>query len=455
MAERGIGVAVSGGGHRAALFGLGALMYLADSGMNREVTSIASVSGGGMTNGYAAQEVDFTTVSGPEFEAAMRPLASRIAQRGTVFASWMTWAFLLVALVVLVGVVAVWFVSWPIWARIGAFTIGLLLLGWWVGLRSHLCELVFRSQLYSKEGKPTLLRQINTKIDHVFCVTDLHAGEHVYFSGRFVCAYRFGWGSPNETPLSFAVQAAAALPGAFSPRWPRTKPFGFQLPQDPKAATTQRMTLVDGGVYDNMADQWTQRVQTRNKRWRDLHPNLNVPTEAIVVNASAGLTFGSTALLGVPIVGEILGLKRDESVLYDNGTSVRRRMLIDRFRQAQESGRDLDGCLVHIADSPFVVPDSFATGKGPGRDRALDVIAHLGDTRKEWDARAERTPAVKTNLSKLGTDDAADLLFHAYVLAMANLHVVLGYPLLAMPSRDRFVQMVSGSSMHPATARLP
>lgn len=452
IAERGIGVAVSGGGHRAALFGLGALMYLADSGMNREVTSIASVSGGGLTNGYAAQEVDFTTVSGPEFEVAMKPLASRIAQRGTVFASWMTWAFLLVAVVILLGVVAVWFAPWPIWVRIVTFVIGLLVLAWWASLRSHLCELVFRSQLYNKAGKPTLLRQINTKIDHVFCVTDLHAGEHVYFSGRFVCAYRFGWGSPNEAPLSFAVQAAAALPGAFSPRWPRTKPYGFQLPQDAKATEAQRMTLVDGGVYDNMADQWTQRVQSRNERWRDLHPNLNVPTEAIVVNASAGLTFGSTALLAVPILGEILALKRDESVLYDNGTSVRRRTLIERFRLAKESGRDLDGCLVHIADSPFVVPDSFAKGNGPGRGRALDVITRLGDTRKEWDARVARTPAVKTSLSKLGTDDAADLLFHAYVLAMANLHVVLGYPLLTMPSRDRFVQMVSGSITRPDTA---
>jgi hypothetical protein len=36
-----IGVALSGGGHRASLFGLGALLYLADAGKSQEVTSIA------------------------------------------------------------------------------------------------------------------------------------------------------------------------------------------------------------------------------------------------------------------------------------------------------------------------------------------------------------------------------------------------------------------------------
>jgi hypothetical protein len=47
----GIGVALSGGGHRAALFALGVLWYPADAGKNRSVTSIASVSGGSLTNG--------------------------------------------------------------------------------------------------------------------------------------------------------------------------------------------------------------------------------------------------------------------------------------------------------------------------------------------------------------------------------------------------------------------
>jgi hypothetical protein len=41
-----IAVTLSGGGHRATLFGLGALMYLVDARANTNVSSIASVSGG-------------------------------------------------------------------------------------------------------------------------------------------------------------------------------------------------------------------------------------------------------------------------------------------------------------------------------------------------------------------------------------------------------------------------
>jgi hypothetical protein len=36
-----VSVSLSGGGHRASLFALGALLYLADAGKNREVTQTA------------------------------------------------------------------------------------------------------------------------------------------------------------------------------------------------------------------------------------------------------------------------------------------------------------------------------------------------------------------------------------------------------------------------------
>ena len=39
--------------------------------------------------------------------------------------------------------------------------------------------------------------ELDSTIDHVICATDLHAGEHVYFSGGFVCAYRFGFDASN------------------------------------------------------------------------------------------------------------------------------------------------------------------------------------------------------------------------------------------------------------------
>ena len=121
-------------------------------------------------------------------------------------------------------------------------------------------------------------------------------------------------------------------------------------------------------------------------------------------------------------------------------------MLVDRFSRDVQSGGDLAGGLVHIADSPFVVPDAFKETDGPRQDRALAALARLGDTKESrdaWKRIADKSPGVKTTLSKLGTEVAANLIYHAYVLAMVNLHVVLGYPLLDVPARSRFVGMVS------------
>jgi hypothetical protein len=77
--HRPIGVALSGGGHRATLFTLGALMYLVDSGRARDTASIASVSGGSLTNGFLAQTLDFRAAGREAFEKeVVAPLAGQI-----------------------------------------------------------------------------------------------------------------------------------------------------------------------------------------------------------------------------------------------------------------------------------------------------------------------------------------------------------------------------------------
>jgi hypothetical protein len=48
--ERRIGVAISGGGYRAAAWGLGSLLYLSDAGLHQAVVTASSVSGGSITN---------------------------------------------------------------------------------------------------------------------------------------------------------------------------------------------------------------------------------------------------------------------------------------------------------------------------------------------------------------------------------------------------------------------
>ncbi len=176
-----------------------------------------------------------------------------------------------------------------------------------------------------------------------------------------ICSYRFGWGIPADLPLHVAVQCSAALPGAFPPRWLPTAPHRFADGQ-PEAAGTSRMALVDGGVYDNMADQWVVGLSQRWRHWSSHVAAMRQPEEIVIVNASAGLGWGSIRRLRAPIIGEIAALLRDKTVLYDNGNTVRRRLALERFR----TGR-LPGAIVDIARSPYELADSFA----PGSDDAV------------------------------------------------------------------------------------
>src|SRR5213596_991159 len=90
-----IGLALSGGGHRASLFALGVLLYLTDAQKNRDVVSMASVSGGSITNGYFAQSRGYHRLDVEQGLGHAQNLARQLALRGTVWASFLTWAYLL------------------------------------------------------------------------------------------------------------------------------------------------------------------------------------------------------------------------------------------------------------------------------------------------------------------------------------------------------------------------
>jgi predicted acylesterase/phospholipase RssA len=435
-----IGVAISGGGHRAALFGMGALMYLVDARKSRDVTSIASVSGGSLTNGFVAQSVDFTGVEPEEFDRRIKPFIHCIAQRGTVIppSPRMLAYLVLLGLVALGTFVGVWFIPVPIGIRVVIFFVALLVLGYVARLRGDLTAREFASKLYSPTGRPTRLDAISTSLDHVICAADLHTGENVYFSGGFVASYRFGWGRPGDLPLHIAVQCSAALPGAFPPRWLRKNRHAFQAGR-PEAETATHMVLVDGGVYDNQADQWVMGMANRRTRFGELTAGLKEADELIVVNGSGGLGWGSTARMRLPLFGELLALLKDNSILYDNGNSLRRQLMIARFTASERGLGGFRGALIHIPRDALWVASQYESSPDPETAaRARDILGLLRPDAQRWKDLAARAGGQKTSLTKLGRDAAADLLEHGYVLAMANLHVILNYPRLDLPSRARF-----------------
>jgi len=461
--NRTVGIALSGGGHRATLFGLGALLYLADSGCNKDVTTIASVSGGSLTNAYLSlMDKPFSDVSGEGFDENAAILARSIAgHRGWWFITWilyvsffalwlplpanweihLTWDARLLAFAVLVLLWAVFIGPrsggslwswWGMWLYVGILlpSFVAVVAVWWLPLEWGWCLLILvawfiaasqrnviaglafghsicalkpsTGETHERTRPATPLEDINRKIQHVFCATEMHAGTHAYFSQDFVYSRGFGVGRPEGLPLRTVVQASANFPGGFPLRVLRTSRFKFELPEA-IAKTSKWMILSDGGVFDNMADAWHMDSLDRFDRlhrqyskiekmefdkwekkiiaefgaeeFRRMYPKPSVyvpdfqdgfykkygdllnriikfnqiPDQLIVINGAAPFLWQTMRRVWFPVVGELPSFVKVTNVMYNNSTSARARELRIRFREQKPAG-----AVVAIGEHPHL-----------------------------------------------------------------------------------------------------
>lgn len=455
-----LAVALSGGGHRATLFALGALMYLVDAEANRNVTSIASVSGGSLTNGLVGQEVNFRTTNSDQFrEKVAKPLATQIANSGTLFAPLFSKIYVVVlvlsALLLLILIPAIAPVPW--YVRILLFLAGTIVWGWILRVRGRVCARAFNTTLYSPGGRETKLADLKRPdLDHVICSTEFRSAEQVYFAGDLVYSYALGIGVPGDLSLAKAVQASAAFPGGFPPSTLPTKQHKFtgappaNAGGPPEAAA--KMVLTDGGVYDNMGEQWARGFIERIERCPNIAKGRSAPNQLVVVNASARVPWTPFRRQLIPLVGELLALLRVNNILYINTTNVRRQVIVDSYNPADPTkAAGLPSVLVQIAQSPFRVASSFAKGDTAVSDRARVVLEFLqnGPSKGEWTKIASDNSAVATSLSKFGFAVTARLIYQGYIVTMCNLHVLLGddFPLFREQlDVKRFQALISHNS---------
>jgi predicted acylesterase/phospholipase RssA len=307
--------------------------------------------------------------------------------------------------------------------------------------RGHICDWAYASTLFNRNGTITRLHEIEKEINHVFCATDLHAGEHVYFAGDFVYSYRFGLGKPGDLLLSTAVEVSAAFPGGFPPRWLATDRHQFQGGEQ----SAEKMVLSDGGVYDNMGEQWAVGLQRRKQRVAA--PQFKDIDELVVVNSSSTVSWHPLGSLRIPILGELFALLEVVNTLYDNTTSPRRTTLIEHFDAASKSKSGMTGVLITIDQTPFNVAKFFENStEEPERSaRSKHVLDALsGHSEQDWKAAAKASGAVATTLRKLGRKASSRLIYHAYVVANCNCHIILEYPLLPIPDAVEFEKRIFG-----------
>ena len=333
------------------------------------------------------------------------------------------------------------------WA-LGVLGLGMLLLA-----RGAVIGYAIELTLLRADGHRLRLKDLPRDAEHVLCATDLHGRHHVYFGPDFVYSFGFGLGQRPELPLGAAMQASANLPFAFPPRPMRHGPFAFTGGRYKSPV----LALTDGGVYDNMAEEWLLSYRMRAIRFAERAEELadsqakaaalaraqrvgaNQPDFLVVVNASGPLGFKFAWTTFLPILGELLALLRVKSILYDNGNSARRRLLVGDFVT-----RARTGILVHIDTDPWQVIEDGRAEEGVVGDRANAAAAVLHSTPGlDRDTTVEGVSA-GTVLYPLPKGRAGTLAERSYALAMVLGHVWHDLPIFDIPPIEEFHQMERG-----------
>lgn len=476
--ERRVGVALSGGGHRATVFGIGAVLALIDSGLQDDIVSVSSVSGGSIANGILLTGPDLATTTRDEFIAHVRqPLAS-IATRGILLGGAPRTRLYMIALKVVGVIAALGLVVSIILALadsrpglrhilLGVAVLGLAAAWLLLGQRGRRTGAAIDHEALG--GSHVMLGATDApggrrrQAHHVICTTELQTGNACYFSPRAVYNFQFGPGASGKVRLSDAVRASAGVPGAFDPTMVQLADLGITaLPARPGRPAaplpTPHLVLNDGGTYDNMADQWEYGIDSRREMWPELASiQPHSANFLVIVNASKGWDDIQPIKRG-RFAREKNGLTRSQAVQYDVSTSHRRQALYDRFTadetiESMGGKPGVDGVFAQISRSPYGAANALLgqAAELPGSvpedrlARAQQAIAHLDEhyAGHNWKKQATDNAKVKTTLAKLGPACVASLLEHAYVLLRVNLYVVHGLGHLPEPGAVDFAAICS------------
>jgi len=407
--EDSIGVALAGGGVRAAMYSLGALMYLVDSGYCQYVTEISSVSGGSITNAFIGQRINFQKAHEHpgEFDHVAKDLARTLTEESLLPVGRIIAAYVTVAALELLALHYIWVRLDLGWlgslSRALVLIASLLLFGVLWMLRGAYLSIRLNRLLFSNDsGVPTTISTLKSDITHVICATDLNSGEPFYFTNFADCAmgnYRWGFWKCDGLPLTSAVRASAAFPAAFPPKWLRLSKASRvdaafdevrrrrthqTLPTLPKS-----VFLVDGGVWNNIATSWFEEERHKSALYtgRVQFP----PKRLLVVNATAPFHRRTTLrLLGLPF-GELVGLKRVVDILLSSTIAPRVESLTNWQRKIS-SGMSVFPAVINIDHDHWVDP----------RSSALDLALMLtSDTQaaKDVNERASQPPPFELRLT--------------------------------------------------------
>lgn len=244
------GLALSGGGYRAAVYHLGTFAKLKELGLLDKVDVISSNSGGSITAGaYGLFGDDYKTFYNKVYNGV---------QRRNVIKGALTSLRILLPLLLLVSFIVLMiyllFTSYS-WVNLVLLPLIIFIIG------KYQYQLLpfglLNEKMYDRyffEG--SALSKMNKDIDVVINSTNLETGDLFIFSQKYMgdSGYTYnenrdkteGVFNPTDFPVSRAVAASSCVPFAFSPIKIHVSFFN-------NSADINKFNpvLVDGGVYDN------------------------------------------------------------------------------------------------------------------------------------------------------------------------------------------------------------
>ena len=243
-----IGLALSGGGYRAAAYHIGTLRALKRLGILEKVDVISSVSGGSITAAYYALHKD-------DFEEFEKSFIAKL-RKGVLDTSILRlvylgiFLFLLVVATILFLILCPWCWCWKILVAICSWItiiIGIVwvFLKWQFGILPLNRLIMEEYDKYFFEGKT--LTDLPNKPVLTINATEITNNRIFSFSQTKVSGGKFKEElfKKEKIPLSFAVMASSAFPAGIDPV---VFPSEYMTEERSEA---NKPYLIDGGVYDN------------------------------------------------------------------------------------------------------------------------------------------------------------------------------------------------------------
>jgi predicted acylesterase/phospholipase RssA len=368
-----IGLCFSGGGFRASFYALGILRYLAEAGLLGRVTAISAVSGGSIATAAVADRWTQFQAAGGGVHAFLDKIDGPFRSTVTSKNLRRRWMFASVA-----GIVP--------------FT----------GGRGGAYARTLAHNLYSHER----IIDLPPNPEFIFTSTDMSKGRAFRIAPGFVGSYDYGYIEPTPTSISLgnAVAASAAFPPSLTVVNLNTKGLAFPKPAPPT------VSLVDGGVYDNLGLEWFQGKNEESVRPASAREERPF---TIVANASGLFTEKNKRFWSLGSIG------RDLSIQYQQSLNVRIRWWVERLQ----------------AGGPGAY---FAIKNDPRKEPRLDAAVERAALPSELVLPLSR---LRTDLDRFSTEEAGLLSYHAYWTLHARLRSYADDLAIANPTWTEYADL--------------